>query len=191
MIQATLGALRFALIAMLSAVACGHPAEKGTVTPVAHAGSGSGSASGSASGAGSGSATKPPVTPTASGGLPVAGVACAPLGCVYHAGANAYFACMSAGAGACFHFGARCAPADACMYDAAAKRYQHCEAVVEGACTKWGAGLHAGRPLPVRPGRRAPPRVRRGQGRRVHAAGARSARPADHFGAVVTAVSID
>ena len=122
---------------------CGHPAGTGTTPPVVHAGSGAGSGSAAGSGHGSGSATRPPDAPV-TGGLPAAGVACAPLGCVYHAGANAYFACMSSGAGACFHFGARCAPADACMYDAAAKRYQHCDAVVEGACTKWGIACTPG-----------------------------------------------
>jgi hypothetical protein len=59
--------------------------------------------------------------------------------CVYHAGANAYFACQSGGAGTCFHFGAACTPAGACMYDAASRSYKQCTKVIEGACNAWGA----------------------------------------------------
>jgi hypothetical protein len=71
--------------------------------------------------------------------LPVEGVACAALGCVYHAGARAYFACTSAAAGTCFHFGGPCTPVEACQFDPGDGRYKQCDAVVEGACTRWGA----------------------------------------------------
>jgi hypothetical protein len=65
---------------------------------------------------------------------------CPAPGCVYHGGivGGAYFTCLSAGAGSCFHFGARCAPADGCMFDAASKAYRHCDAPSEGACATYG-----------------------------------------------------
>ncbi len=71
--------------------------------------------------------------------LPADGIACRPLGCVYHAGAAGYFACTSGGAGSCFHFGAACAPADGCMFDAGDGRYKSCTSIVEGTCSAWGA----------------------------------------------------
>jgi hypothetical protein len=71
--------------------------------------------------------------------LPADGVACPALGCVYHAGASAYYACLSGGAGICFHFGAPCEPADHCMFDAGDGKYKTCSTAVEGACTAWGA----------------------------------------------------
>lgn len=75
----------------------------------------------------------------ASGGLSVAGAACPTHGCAFHPGEGAYFACLSGGAGACFHFGARCAPADACMFDPTTKLHKHCDEAVEGTCQRYGA----------------------------------------------------
>ncbi len=94
--------------------------------------------------AGSGSAA--PKLP----GRPGKGSAAAPVGdapdigclttsCVFHAGAAAYFTCLAGGAGACFHFGGPCTPADACMYDPGDRTYKQCGKPVEGACTQWGA----------------------------------------------------
>jgi len=86
---------------------------------------------------GSGSATTPPA-----GGAPVLGVpdvGCLAPTCAYHAGGAGYFTCLSGGAGACFHYGAPCSPADACMYDPADQKYKHCASIVEGTCKQWGA----------------------------------------------------
>src|SRR5205085_2900909 len=44
-------------------------------------------------------------------------IGCLQTSCAFHAGASAYFTCLAGGAGACFHFGGPCAPADHCMYD--------------------------------------------------------------------------
>ena len=78
---------------------------------------------------------------TAKGGQPEPTpkeIACLVPTCVYHAGANAYFACQSGGAGTCFHFGPPCTPAGACMYDASSRSYKQCTKVLEGACSAWG-----------------------------------------------------
>ena len=83
------------------------------------------------SGATAGSAATAPV--------PVADVGCPTPTCVFHAGAAAYFTCLAGGAGACFHFGGPCTPADSCMYDPAARTYKQCSKPVEGQCTQWGA----------------------------------------------------
>jgi len=80
-----------------------------------------------------------PAAPPPGALLPVDGIACGGVGCVYHPGARGYFACLSGGAGTCFHFGAPCAPADSCLFDAADRRYKHCDQVVEGTCVRWGA----------------------------------------------------
>jgi len=111
-----------------------------------HGGTGPGAGTGAGPGTGTG-ATVPvrkPGTPM----LPPEGIACAPLGCVYHAGAAAYFTCTNprgggtaagGGAGTCFHYGATCAPADGCMFDPADGRYKTCTKPVEGTCATWGA----------------------------------------------------
>ena len=66
-------------------------------------------------------------------------VGCLAPSCVFHAGGGAYFTCLAGGAGACFHFGGPCAPADGCMYDPSTHDYKHCAHPVEGMCTQWGA----------------------------------------------------
>jgi hypothetical protein len=66
-------------------------------------------------------------------------VGCLTPSCAYHAGANAYFTCLSGGAGACFHFGGPCTPKDSCMYDAADGTYKQCARAVEGTCQAWGS----------------------------------------------------
>ncbi|MEZ4403814.1 MAG: hypothetical protein R3B06_27575 [Kofleriaceae bacterium] len=73
--------------------------------------------------------------------LDPAGADCPAPGCVFHGGimGGAYFACLSSGAGACFHFGARCAPADGCMYDPGTASYRACAAPSEGTCAAYGA----------------------------------------------------
>ena len=91
--------------------------------------------------------TKPaPTSAPAKGATPVAVTAstvpeigCLTTTCAYHAGAGAYFTCLAGGAGACFHFGAACAPADHCMFDPGDRTYKQCAAPVEGTCSKWGA----------------------------------------------------
>jgi hypothetical protein len=87
---------------------------------------------GSAAPHGRGSAAQLPV-----GDAPDIG--CLTPSCAFHAGAAAYFTCLSGGAGACFHFGAPCTPADACMYDPGDRTYKQCAKPVEGACGQWGA----------------------------------------------------
>ena len=66
-------------------------------------------------------------------------VGCLAPTCAYHAGTATYLACLAGGAGACFHYGAPCTPADACMYDAADRTYKTCSTAVEGQCKQWGA----------------------------------------------------
>jgi len=126
------GTLRARLLAgIFLLAACPHPHGGG--------GAGTGTASGTA-------AHHPEVTPDAapvvrqSGQpmLPADGVACPAMGCVYHAGANAYFACLSGGAGICFHFGSPCEPRDSCMFDAADGMHHHCDQVTDGKCAQWG-----------------------------------------------------
>ncbi len=73
------------------------------------------------------------------GVLPEAGIDCAPTGCIYHGGADAYYTCLAAGAGTCFHYGPTCEPASHCMYSAAAGGYHQCSKVVEGQCVTAGA----------------------------------------------------
>lgn len=75
--------------------------------------------------------------PSASAQLPVVG--CPTPTCAFHAGAGAYFTCLSGSAGACFHFGPACAPSDLCMYDPGDRTYKKCAQASEGACTQWGA----------------------------------------------------
>lgn len=58
--------------------------------------------------------------------------------CVLHAGAATYHRCLAGAAGACFHYGARCEPADACMIDLATGTFRHCDEPVEGRCGRWG-----------------------------------------------------
>jgi len=66
-------------------------------------------------------------------------IGCLQPTCAYHAGTNAYFTCLSGGAGTCFHFGAACTPAGSCMYDATSRGYKQCTKVVEGTCQAWAA----------------------------------------------------
>ena len=114
-----------------------------SVAACPHRGDGGGTGPGTGKGTGSGTGGK--VTPDAGvrvAGqplLPVDGVSCPALGCVYHAGANAYFACTSGDEGICFHYGAPCAPVDSCMFDAADGRYKTCASPAEGTCSSWGA----------------------------------------------------
>jgi hypothetical protein len=115
------------LLVLALFVACGsHPDVKHT-TP----GGGTTHATRQGSAAGSGSAAPTPVA--------VPEVGCLAPSCAYHAGAAAYFTCLAGGAGACFHFGAPCTPADSCMFDAADKTYKQCMKPVEGQCQQWGA----------------------------------------------------
>jgi len=94
-----------------------------------------------AAGKGSGSAI--PVGVGSNGGhdpVPEArDVPCPAPTCAFHAGAAAYFTCLAGGAGACFHFGARCAPADSCMFDPGDRTYKECKNPVEGVCRTWAA----------------------------------------------------
>jgi len=94
-------------------------------------------------GAGSGAAGTGAGSPSGGAGDPTlaAGTTCPSPGCVFHPGlvGGAYFACLSSGAGSCFHFGARCAPADACMFDAASLTYRQCTSPVEGECATFAA----------------------------------------------------
>ena len=86
-------------------------------------------------GTGSGSAK-----PSGSGPMgSVPDVGCLTPSCAYHAGGNAYFTCLSGGAGACFHFGSPCTPKDSCMYDVKDRTYKQCARAVEGTCQQWGA----------------------------------------------------
>jgi hypothetical protein len=122
--------LRWTLV--LALVACG-----GKSPEVKGGGGGAGGTTthaktGSGSGAGSGSAAAPVVADAPN-------IGCLQTSCAYHPGAAAYFTCLAGGAGACFHFGGPCAPADACMYDAADHSYKQCSSPVEGQCTKWAA----------------------------------------------------
>jgi hypothetical protein len=115
------------LVLALALVACGPKS-----TDVKTAGSGGGGHP--IAGAGSGSA-KPAVGSV--GAVPDVG--CLTPSCAYHAGANAYFACLAGGAGACFHFGGPCTPQDSCMFDAADRTYKQCTRAVEGTCQQWGS----------------------------------------------------
>jgi hypothetical protein len=64
-------------------------------------------------------------------------IGCAQTSCAFHAGAATYLTCLSGGAGACFHFGGPCTPADACMFDPSDRAYKHCARAVEGTCAQW------------------------------------------------------
>lgn len=117
------------------AVACGgaprgdsrHHGERGRGAISAGRGSRAGASTSSTHVGGSGAA----------GAVPEIG--CLAPTCVYHAGTDGYFACLSSGAGTCFHHGAPCAPADACMYDAVDRTYKQCSSISEGRCQRWGA----------------------------------------------------
>lgn len=111
---------------VLALVACGHPAVQHATPP-----GGTTHAVAQGSGSTTGSAAPTPVT--------VTDVGCLAPSCAYHAGAAAYFTCLAGGAGACFHFGAPCAPADGCMFDAKDRTYKQCGKPVEGQCQQWGA----------------------------------------------------
>ncbi len=83
-----------------------------------------------------------PARPPAQPGKPLldpAGQSCTSAPCAYHAGTASYFHCLAGGAGACFHFGSPCQPADACMFDATARSYKRCAEIVEGKCQRYGA----------------------------------------------------
>jgi hypothetical protein len=111
---------------VIALVACGHPDVKHT-TPVG----GPTHVASPGSGSGHGSAAPEPTT--------VADVGCLTPSCAFHAGTATYFTCLAGGAGACFHFGAPCTPADSCMFDPADKTYKSCARAVEGQCQQWGA----------------------------------------------------
>lgn len=116
---------------------CGTPPD-----PKQPTGAGSPTVGGGTGGTGG---AKPPGPGKGGGGKPGApdptpkDIACLVPTCVYHAGAGAYFACQSSGAGTCFHFGPPCTPSGACMYDAASRGYKQCTKVAEGTCAAWGA----------------------------------------------------
>jgi hypothetical protein len=78
-----------------------------------------------------------PAPHPAQGGGTLPDVACAAPTCAFHAGAAGYFTCLAGGAGACFHFGGPCTPADACMYDPTDRTYKKCGRAVEGTCAQW------------------------------------------------------
>jgi hypothetical protein len=135
-------ALTFAVVAFVIAGCGTPPASKHPVGGGAVA-SGEGTAKRGGEGGGSGGSGG-----TGSGGRGGKGgavdpaprdLACLVPTCVYHAGANAYFACLAGGAGTCFHFGPTCTPTGACMYDAASRSYKQCTKASEGACGAWGA----------------------------------------------------
>jgi hypothetical protein len=86
--------------------------------------------------AGAGVAKAPPAPAHAA---VVPDIGCLATTCAFHAGAAAYFTCLSGGAGVCFHFGAPCAPADGCMFDPGDRTYKQCATPVEGTCRSWGA----------------------------------------------------
>jgi len=92
--------------------------------------------------AATGSAATHTATPAGSAGSAsvaiVPEVGCPNPTCVFHAGAAAYFTCLSGGSGICFHFGAPCAPADGCMFDPQQRLYRACAKAVEGTCAQWG-----------------------------------------------------
>jgi hypothetical protein len=123
---------RVVAVAILGLIAaCPGPGTR-SVTPGGGTSGGSGRPGGGGSGTGAGT------------GQPTPGViatSCPSPGCVFHGGiiGGAYFTCLSSGAGSCFHFGARCAPADGCMYDAGSGTYRECAAPVEGTCPQYGA----------------------------------------------------
>ncbi len=109
----------------------------------------SGGPTGGGGGSGSGGPTRPPPdgggggdrdpTPPVRGATPTS---CPAPSCVFHAGTvtgGTYQVCTASGAGACFHFGPRCAPADGCMFDPASQRYRACAQPSEGACASFGA----------------------------------------------------
>jgi hypothetical protein len=112
---------------VIALVACGHPDVKHATPP--------GGATTHTTTAGSGSA-RGSAAPTP---VAVADIGCLTPSCAFHPGAAAYFTCLAGGAGACFHFGGPCTPADSCMYDPAAKTYKSCARPVEGQCQQWGA----------------------------------------------------
>lgn len=114
--------MRYVLIAAL--LACSHPAEPKLANRPPAKGSG-----GSVAGTGSADAPIPEARD----------VPCAAPTCAFHAGGAAYFTCLAGGAGVCFHFGARCTPADSCMFDPGDRTYKQCKNAVEGVCQTWAA----------------------------------------------------
>jgi hypothetical protein len=97
-------------------------------------------------------ATQPPGPAKSVGAAPTAASASAPAAavvlpsvgcptptCAFHAGAGGYFTCLAGGAGACFHFGAPCAPPDGCMFDPGDRTYKQCARVSEGTCQQWAS----------------------------------------------------
>lgn len=124
----------------LVVVGCGHPTDPkhagSTATGPVHATHPTTLAPGGQ--AGKAAATTPAIAAV----VPVVG--CPTPSCAFHAGAGAYFTCLAGGAGACFHFGAACAPADGCMYDPAARAYKQCARAIEGTCAAWGAACAPG-----------------------------------------------
>lgn len=127
-------ALMFAVAAAVI-IGCGsppdpkHPSGAGSIGRSSAGGGGTAQGGGGGGGTAAGEASDPKPKD----------IACLVPSCVYHAGANAYFACQSGGAGTCFHYGPACTPAAACMYDAASRSYKQCTKVNEGACGAWGA----------------------------------------------------
>lgn len=71
-------------------------------------------------------------------GIPVGGASCDAPRCIYHAGADAHFACLSGSDGMCFHLGARCTPTNPCVFEKSSGRYRKCERFVQGACASFG-----------------------------------------------------
>lgn len=69
--------------------------------------------------------------------LDPAGTSCDVAACAYHAGVGRTFVCLAGGAGACFHFGAPCQPADDCMLDGSDGTYKRCTQAVDGACLRF------------------------------------------------------
>lgn len=120
--------LRYVAVAVVLVIAACGP------KPTAVNPGGSGAGKGTTAGTGGNSAK-----PAGTGPVAVAPeVGCFTPSCAYHAGANAYFTCLSGGAGACFHFGGPCTPKDSCMYDARDRTYKQCTRAVEGTCAQWG-----------------------------------------------------
>jgi hypothetical protein len=122
-------AVRLSLIAAALLLLGGCP--KG---PAKKESSGAGKLESGASRADAGPASDKPTPPPGE----LAFAADGPRPCVFHAGASAYFRCLSGADGTCFHYGASCEPADQCMFDPASGSYRQCRKGGEGRCAEYG-----------------------------------------------------
>jgi hypothetical protein len=110
--------LSLAALALGLVVACSSSAATpGPVSPGGGATGGAVQGTPSSGGSGGGRVAPPLASKPGKPLLDPAGQACAQPSCAYHAGAGGYFFCLAGGAGACFHFGSPCEPAEACMLE--------------------------------------------------------------------------